>query len=125
MIKYRPMEVVTLRCMKCGRDTEEGRTFCPDCMEDMKNYPVRPGTVVRLPERKEVPAEKKKHRHLYSFQKSADQITSLRNRSRWLTFAFLFTLVCFLIAAFLVMYLLEWHDYFELPFSWLAAKCFT
>ena len=114
-----------MSCMKCGRDTEEGRTFCAECMEDMEKYPVRPGTVVRLPERQDVPVEKKKHHRLYSFQRSADQITALRNRSRWLTFAFLFTLVCFLIAAFLVMYLVEWHQYFELPFSWLAEERFT
>ncbi|MBE6916399.1 MAG: hypothetical protein E7470_00660 [Ruminococcaceae bacterium] len=114
-----------MSCMKCGRDTEEGRTFCAVCLEDMEQHPVRPGTVVWLPEHKDAPVEKKKQHRLYSFQKSADQITTLRNRCRWLTFAFLFTLVCFLIAAFLVMYLVEWHKYFELPVPWLVMKCFT
>ena len=114
-----------MSCMKCGRDTEEGRTFCTECLVEMEKYPVRPGTVVRLPEHKDVPVEKKKHRHIYSFQRNADRITTLRVRSRWLTFAFLFTLVCFLIVAFLLVYVLEWHKYFDLPFSWLFTERFT
>lgn len=36
-------------CMKCGRDTVNEQAFCPDCQQDMKKYPVRPGTVVQLP----------------------------------------------------------------------------
>ena len=28
-----------MNCMKCGRDTEEGRTFCTECLADMEKYP--------------------------------------------------------------------------------------
>ncbi len=38
-------------CMKCGRETVNEQAFCPDCVAEMKNYPVRPGTVVQLPRR--------------------------------------------------------------------------
>lgn len=106
-----------MHCIKCGQKTEDSRTFCNDCMEIMKKYPVKPGTVVRLPERREVSVDKKRHHKHLSFRKAADQITMLRNRSRLLTIALIVTFLCFLAAAFLVMWLLEWHKYIPLPFS--------
>lgn len=36
-------------CMKCGREIPEEEYFCPDCLEEMTHYPVKPGTVVQLP----------------------------------------------------------------------------
>ena len=38
-----------MQCMKCGRDLDENQVFCDICREDMKEYPVKPGTVVLLP----------------------------------------------------------------------------
>ena len=46
-------------CIKCGRDTVSEQVFCPDCLEEMKKYPVRPGTVVQLPNRKTTSSTKK------------------------------------------------------------------
>ena len=46
-------------CMKCGRDISSGQVFCDKCLEEMEKYPVKPGTVVRLPQRKNTPAAKK------------------------------------------------------------------
>ena len=40
-----------MRCMKCGRDTENEQVFCESCREIMAKYPVKPGTVVQLPHR--------------------------------------------------------------------------
>ena len=42
-----------MQCMKCGQDVEETGVFCNACLADMKNYPVRPGTVVQLPKYQE------------------------------------------------------------------------
>ena len=39
-------------CMKCGRQTQEKNVFCPKCLADMANYPVKPDTPVILPQRK-------------------------------------------------------------------------
>ena len=46
-------------CLKCGRETLSGQVFCADCQLEMKKYPVRPGTVVQLPIRKNGSAVKK------------------------------------------------------------------
>lgn len=39
-----------MQCMKCGRECE--RAFCDKCLAGMEAYPVKPGTVVTLPDRK-------------------------------------------------------------------------
>ena len=39
-----------MRCMKCGRETQE-QTFCQSCLEDMARSPVKPGTPVVIFER--------------------------------------------------------------------------
>jgi len=53
-----------MQCMKCGQDVEEPNVFCETCLENMKHYPVRPGTVVQLPKYQEPyprrPAPKRK-----------------------------------------------------------------
>ena len=40
-------------CLKCGREVNEDKVFCPDCVAVMEQYPVKPGTVVLLPKRRE------------------------------------------------------------------------
>ena len=52
-------------CMKCGRETDDETAFCQNCLAEMEKYPVRPGTVVLLPRRREPSASKKtQKRHL-------------------------------------------------------------
>ena len=46
-------------CIKCGRETVMEQVFCPDCLTEMEKYPVRPGTVVQLPNRKTAVSVKK------------------------------------------------------------------
>lgn len=48
-----------MQCMKCGREIPAGQVFCEGCLADMEKYPVKPGTVVQIPSRKE-PAPVKK-----------------------------------------------------------------
>ena len=38
-----------MQCMKCGREIPAGDVFCQECLTDMEKYPVKPGTVVRIP----------------------------------------------------------------------------
>lgn len=42
-----------MNCLKCGRDIEESQVFCPECLEDMKKYPVKPNIAIQLPHREE------------------------------------------------------------------------
>ena len=63
-------------CMKCGAKIDDEQVFCPDCLSVMACYPVKPGTVVKIPARpakaesrkatprkREVPLDKKLRRY--------------------------------------------------------------
>ena len=39
-----------MNCVKCGKDTTDNNVFCPDCLAQMADYPVKPGTPVMIPE---------------------------------------------------------------------------
>ena len=47
-----------MNCMKCGREFEADQAFCPKCLEQMAQSPVKPGVVINLPNRTD-PASKK------------------------------------------------------------------
>ncbi len=51
-----------MKCLRCGRDTADGRVFCDHCQESMRAYPVRPGTAIQLPRRADTAPAKKKSR---------------------------------------------------------------
>lgn len=36
-----------MNCLKCGRECDQ--TFCEECREIMKKYPVKPGAIVQIP----------------------------------------------------------------------------
>lgn len=40
-----------MKCMKCGVGIQAGQVFCEDCLADMAQHPVKPGTPVTLPRR--------------------------------------------------------------------------
>lgn len=37
-----------MNCMKCGREIALGQVFCKECLADMSEYPVKPGTPVPM-----------------------------------------------------------------------------
>lgn len=44
--------VIALECMRCGKKTEDKNVFCPECLAEMENYPVKPGAVIHIPTRR-------------------------------------------------------------------------
>ena len=40
-----------MECLRCGRETKEGQVFCFACEALMTKHPVKPNTVVTIPER--------------------------------------------------------------------------
>lgn len=48
-----------MQCMKCGREVPAGQVFCDECLADMSRYPVKPGTAVHLPPRRQEPILKR------------------------------------------------------------------
>ena len=68
-----------MNCMKCGQETENEQVFCQHCLQIMEKYPVRPGTVVLLPRRREAVVKKVVKRHTIAPE---EQIKALRKRLR-------------------------------------------
>ena len=85
-------------CLKCGRETAAEQVFCDSCLQVMQQYPVKPGTVVHLPQRPEVkkPVSRKK------ILSSKEQLRLLRraNRRLRITIAVLCALLCIVGAMF-------------------------
>ena len=48
-----------MHCLKCGVEIADKQVFCSQCLEDMRQYPVKPESHVILPKRQE-PAPVKK-----------------------------------------------------------------
>ena len=67
-------------CLRCGRETQDDHVFCDSCQETMKKYPVRPGTAVTLPHRKENSLQKKQKRH--AAPALQDQVKKLKKQRR-------------------------------------------
>ena len=69
-------------CLKCGRDTISDQVFCVDCQLEMQKYPVLPGTVVKLPDRKTSSAAKKQSKK--RTVPPEEQVKTLKKRCRTL-----------------------------------------
>lgn len=79
-------------CLKCGREIEENQVFCPDCVDDMEKYPVKPGTAIQLPRRTETSLQKKSHARRRTPPTQEEQIRSLRKALRVFIIIWLVTL---------------------------------
>lgn len=79
-----------MACLKCGRDTAEGQVFCPDCLAQMTRYPVQPGTIIQIPNRKSSAQRRTAKRR---FLPPEEQVKLLRARLRTLTVLFLVVLL--------------------------------
>ena len=47
-----------MQCLKCGKKTAEKQVFCVECLVLMEKHPVKPGTVVHIPQRQRKEADK-------------------------------------------------------------------
>lgn len=66
-------------CLRCGKQTEGKDVFCGECIGVMDQHPVRPGTVIHLPQRQ---PEKKIVRRAAPTQ--AEQLARVRMQLRWM-----------------------------------------
>lgn len=84
-----------MNCLKCGKETDGESVFCPQCQEKMAKHPVKPGTVIHLPNR-EVPLADKKAPAKVREETPSDQLLQLRKMIRWLiaTITLLSLLLC-------------------------------
>ena len=65
-----------MNCMKCRREIALGQVFCKECLADMAEHPVKPGTPVILPPRE--PASTAKRTTARKVRKPEDTIAMLR-----------------------------------------------
>ena len=84
-----------MNCLKCGKATEDGQVFCPQCQEKMARHPVKPGAVIHLTQRI-VPLTDKKSATKVREDAPQDQLLQLRKLIRWLiaTITLLSLLLC-------------------------------
>ena len=70
-----------MNCIKCGRETGEDQVFCEQCLKEMENYPVKPGTAIRIPTH-EPREEVKKQPKRKTVLPPSEQIQRLRKKVR-------------------------------------------
>lgn len=85
-------------CLKCGKENKRDQVFCPECLQIMERYPIKPGTAIHLPHRQTGPVEKKSE-PIQSISDS-ERIVQLRRIIRWLcaTISVVTLLLCLLAA---------------------------
>ena len=75
-----------MQCMKCGREIPAGEVFCEECLAEMAGYPVKPGTVVTLPNRPKQTTPKKTaaHRPAVSLEEQVKKQGKIIRALSWL-----------------------------------------
>lgn len=81
-----------MTCMKCGSEIESESSFCPKCLEEMKKYPVKPGTPIQLPTRSGA-AAKKNANPKRPAMKEKEQIARLTHRNKTLATLLILTIL--------------------------------
>lgn len=78
-------------CLKCGRETVSEKVFCNECLELMKQHPVKPGTAIQLPQRASMAVPKKAPKRVLSPE---EQIVRLKRSRFWLRLTVILLFVC-------------------------------
>lgn len=96
-----------MQCMKCGRDTQNGQVFCPECLASAQRAPVKPVSRVAIPKR---PA--KVHSVPVKQEKPDEIIFKLHKtiRQLWITVGCLFAAVVLLCGLLGYHYVTTEHD---------------
>lgn len=70
-----------MQCMKCGRDFTEDQAFCAECLTEMERHPVRPGTVILLPNQETTPPKKQPRKKKTAL--SAEDLVPVLKKKVW------------------------------------------
>ena len=107
-IRHLKMGGMSMNCMKCGREMVEEQAFCAECLAEMEKYPVKPGTVVHLPRRREEPFVKKAHPRRRTAQTPEEQLKGMKRLIRILLATLLVSTVLLIVSGyFAVVHLME------------------
>ena len=83
-----------MNCMKCGREIALGQVFCKECLADMDQYPIKPGTPVPLYARPET-VQPKRAANPRKQKKPEEQILTLKKWILSLSITLLVAIMCF------------------------------
>lgn len=83
-----------MNCVKCGREIPEDQVFCENCLTEMENYPVKPGTAVHIPTRpaEELPKKSVKKKCILTAEELLLRTRKKLRRTR--VFAVILLLIC-------------------------------
>ncbi len=113
-----------MNCMKCGAVISDDQVFCDKCIEEMKKYPVKPGTPIQLPHHDSQPSAKQKRTRRKRKLPPEEQIRKLRSTVFWLGLTLVFVTLAFAAAAYLAIHLLNQRDASSaLGFYDMIRKC--
>lgn len=90
-----------MKCTKCGRETGEDGVFCGKCLDVMRQYPVKPGTVIQLPQRKAAPPKKSLYRK--RLLPPEDLVVQQKKTIRWLWIALISVLLLLVLSVVLLL----------------------
>ena len=76
---------MSMNCIKCGREFDSDQAFCPHCLEQMEKSPVKPDTIINLPNRQDPSLKKNAPRKRVWTQE--EQIHRLKKRNTYLIIA--------------------------------------
>ena len=93
-----------MNCLKCGKETVGNQVFCDECLEVMKQNPVKPGTPVQIPVRKSRTPDKKQNGRQRKLTEN-EQLLQYRNLIRWLTLTI--AVLCAVLCLMAVMMVLQ------------------
>ncbi len=81
-----------MNCMKCGREIPLAQVFCKECLADMAQFPVKPGTPIQLPPQNAVTPPRRPS-HPRKVKKPEEQLARLRKLVKFQTFALIFVVL--------------------------------
>ena len=104
-----------MNCMKCGREMTQQQAFCEECLAEMEKYPVKPGTVVHLPRRREENTAKKGYHRRKHIQTPEEQVKSLKKMVRVLLVTLLVSTILLAVSGYFALAHLMEEDVVFLP----------
>lgn len=103
-----------MNCMKCGREIPLGQVFCKECLADMENYPIKPGTPVQLPVQP-VTVTPRRNATPRKTRKPEEQILLLRKLVLGLSLSLLAVILTFAITTAILLHRIEQNKDSTLP----------
>ena len=103
-----------MNCMKCGREVPLGQVFCKECLTDMANYPVKPGTPVQLPA-KPAAVQPRRERNARKPKKPEEQIVILKKWILALLVSLLTVILAFAVTVAILSHKLDQANQNTLP----------